>query len=179
MSARGELYADALYELCRDENISDKVLREMKAADAIFKDNPEYIRLLSVPTVSKEERCGILDESFGGRVEPYLLNFMKLLVERGLIREYSVCVKTFRKRFNEDNGILDVTAVTAVPLTPELEKKLRDRISEVTGKKIELTQRVDHALIGGVRLEMDGKRCDGTVRSRLDAIQRTLSAQTL
>ncbi len=179
MSTRGELYANALYELCRDEELSGKVLEEMKVTADILRDNPQYIRLLSVPTVSKEERCGILDESFGGKVEPYLLNFMKLLVERGLIREFDSCVKTYKRRYNDDNGILDVMAVTAVPLTPELEKKLRKRISEVTDKKIELTVRIDRSLIGGVRLEMDGKRYDGTVRSRLDAISRMLSEETL
>ena len=70
--------------------------------------------------------------------------------------------------FNEDNGILPVKAVTAVPLTAEQTKKLCDKLQKNTGKTIELINVVDPACIGGVRLDYDGKRMDDTVQHRLD-----------
>ena len=47
-----------------------------------------------------------------------------------------------------------------------------------TGKTVELVCRVDPAVLGGVRLDYDGKRVDGTVANRLDTI-RTMRKNTV
>ncbi len=179
MSARAETYGQALYELARDEGLSSQILEELGMAVNIFRENPDFTRLLALPSVPKAERCGLLDESFGGRVHEYLLSFLKLLVENGLIRELAACGKAYRRRFNADNGIVEVTATTAVPLTPQLARDLCRKLSEATGKKIDLVQRVDKGLIGGVRLEMNGRRYDGSVKSHLEEIRRSLDAAVL
>ena len=89
-----------------------------------FGEEPDFVRLLSNPSLSKPERCRILDASFRGSVHPYILNFMKILTERGYIRHFSDCCDAFSELYNRDNGILKVTAVTAVALTPAQEEKL-------------------------------------------------------
>ena len=50
---------------------------------------------------------------------------------------------------------------------------------KLTDKTVELTNRIDPACLGGVRLDYDGKRVDGTVRSRLDAIHNMLKNTVL
>ncbi len=179
MTGRAQTYGEALYELCRDEKLSGDVLQELQMTADIFGKNPDFVRLLSLPSVPKAERCGLLDESFGGRVHPYTLSFLKLLVENGVIRELASCEKAYRRRYNEDSGILEVTAVTAVPLTPELREKLAKKLASATGKCIDLTCRVDQDLLGGMRVEMAGKRYDGTVRSRLAELQKSLDSLVL
>ena len=174
MTETARTYGESLYELARDESLDTRIFGELRMAAGILKENPEYEALLSLPSVPKQERCAALDESFGGRVHPYLLNFMKILVENGTIRQLSGCEQAFRRRYNADHGILEVTAVTAVPLSDALREKLRSRLQEKTGKTIELSTRVDKSVLGGVRLEMDGKRLDGTVKNRLDELQASL-----
>lgn len=44
----------------------------------------------------------------------------------------------------------------------------------MTGRTIELDCRVDPACLGGVRLEMEGRQFDGTLRARFDAVRRQL-----
>ena len=53
-------------------------------------------------------------------------------------------------------------------------KALVAKLSAMTGKTVELRTRVDEACIGGVRLDYDGKRVDGTVKSRLDELRGLL-----
>ena len=67
-----------------------------------------------------------------------------------------------------------MTAVTAAPLSDELRRKLESKLSAVSGKTIDLTCRVDPGILGGVRLDWDGKQLDGTVRRRLDDIRDIL-----
>lgn len=179
MTATARAYGEALYELARDEQVSGEILEQLQTAVRLTRENPAYLRLLSLPSLPKEERCGLLDESFRGCAQPYLLNFMKLLVEQGIIRQLAGCEEAYRRRYDADNGILEVTAVTAVLLTDELHRKLQAMLERRTGKTIRLKTRVDPAVLGGVRLELDGKRLDGTIQSRLEAIQAALRGTIL
>ncbi len=168
-------YADALYELARDEGLDEQIYAQLRELQALMEENPDYVRLLSAPNLPKPERLAALDEAFSGRIHPYLLHFLKLLCERGHIRELKDCAIQYRRRRNADLGILDAVAITAVPLRAELREKLRARLQALTGKQIELQYRVDPGVLGGIRLEYDGKALDGTVRSRLAGIEKTLS----
>ena len=168
-------YADALYELAVDEGLTQRLLDGLEKVRGLFGGNPDYVRLLSAPNVPKAERLAALDAAFGGRVHTYLLSFLKLLCERGRLRELDNCALRFRRRYNADRGILEAVAVTAVPLRPALAKKLTDRLVGLTGKQVSLQNRVDPAVLGGIRLEYDGQALDGTTRNRLAGIARTLS----
>lgn len=179
MTQIGNAYAQALYSLAKEEGLTQTVLEELKALNAGFAQEPGFLRLLAAPNLSKEERCGILDESFRDKVHPYVLNFMKILTEKGYVRHFSACCKAYREQYNEDNGILPVCAVTAVALNEAQSKKLTDKLCAITGKAIELTNRVDPRCLGGVRLDYNGKRVDGTVQSRLDAVRALLKNTVL
>ena len=179
MTDAAKNYGGALYELAREEGLSHRILDEISVLKESFAAEPDFPALLSVPSIPKTERCRILDDSFRGNVHPYVLNFLKILTEKGYIREFDRCCQVYRSRYNEDNGILPVTAVTAVPLNEVLRERLVDKLSQVTGKTIDLSCRVDPHTLGGVRLDFDGKQLDGTVRRRLDDIRSILSSTVL
>ena len=174
MTQIGNTYGQALYDLAREEGLSTQILEQLQALDQAFAREQEFLRLLGAPNLPKEERCQILDDSFRSKIEPYVLNFLKLLTEKGYVRYFSDCCRVYREHYNADNGILPVQAVCAVALTGEQEQKLTDKLSHLTGKTIQLTTKVDPSVLGGVRLDYDGKRVDGTVQSRLQALRDML-----
>ena len=179
MTDAANQYGHALYELAHDEGLVPEILSQLEALKGIFEKEPEFPVLLSTPSVPKDERCRILDSTLRGKVHPYLLNFMKILTEKGYMKQFSVCCRVFRQCYNEEQGILCVTAVTSVPLSEPLKQKLTEKLSSVTGKTIDLTARVDSACLGGVRLDFDGKQVDGTVRRRLEDVRNLLKNTVL
>lgn len=182
MTQTAKIYGDALYELVRDEGEPDAagaVLNELDGVRAIFAENPDYLRLLTSASLSKDERCGLLDEAFRGKIAPYLLNFLKILCEKGHLRQLSGCAQEFRARYHDDHGILTATAVTATPLTPALREKLTKKLEQMTGKQIDLQVKVDPRVLGGVRLELDGRQLDGTVKNQFDMLRRELQETVL
>ena len=179
MTQVANTYAQALYSLAKDEGLGTQILEEMSALQQAFTEEPEFLRLLSAPNISKQERCEILDNSFRDRVNPYLLNFMKILTEKGYARHFIDCCKSYREHYNDDNGILTVNAVSAVALSREQKDKLSGKLTRITGKKIELMNRVDPEVLGGIRLDYDGKRVDGTVQNRLDSVRNLLKNTVL
>ena len=179
MTGVGNVYGEALYLLAKEEDRSKTILKELKALDESFSQEPDFLRLLSSPNLPKAERCQILDNSFRGKIDPYLLNFMKILTEKGYIRHFSDCRKGYTLHYNQDNGILSVTAVTAVALSAEQADKLTGKLENITGKTIELVNRVDPGIYGGVRLDYDGQRLDDTVAHRLENIRNLLKNTVL
>ena len=179
MTEVGSVYGEALYSLAREEALSDAILQQLKTLDSCFAQEPDFLRLLGSPNLSKAERCQILDDCFRGKVEAYLLNFLKILTEKGYIRHFGDCVAAYRNIYNQDNGILPVTAVTAVALTAEQTQRLTEKLHGITGKRIDLTNKLDPTVLGGMRLDYDGKRVDDTVSHRLDAVRNMLRSTVL
>lgn len=174
MTGIGINYAQALYSLAEEDAITAEILQQLETLAVSFCEEPGFLRLLDTPNIPKEERCNLLDDSFRGKVHPYVLNFMKILTEKGYARHFCDCVKAYREIYNEKHDILSVTATTAVEMTDGQKEKLQKKLETITGKTVLLLTRLDESCVGGVRLDYDGKRIDGTVRNRLDQIRNQL-----
>ena len=179
MTQIGNVYGESLYMLAKDENLSQHIGEQLKVLQLSFRQEPDYVRLLSTPSLTKAERCRILDDSFRGTVHPYVLNFLKILTEKNYMRHFSDCCDAYLALFNQDNGILPVTAVTAVALSAEQAEKLSEKLGRITGKRIELHNRIDPSCLGGVRLDYDGQRLDDTVSHRMETIRGLLKNTVL
>ena len=162
MTQVGSVYGEALYELACGENQQDEILEQLKALNESFRLSPEFIKLLGSHAISKQERCKVLDDSFRGKINQYVLNFLKILTEKGYMHH-----------------ILSVKAVTAVPLSEKQAQALTQKLTRTTGKTIVLTNRVDPTCLGGVRLDYDGQRLDDTISHRMDSVRELLKNTVL
>jgi len=170
MTETAKRYGSSLYELAVEENMAKEVLDELGVVLNVFKENPDYIKLLSEESISKKERIKLLDDAFSKDMWPYLLNFLKLLCDKGYIGEIKGCANQYKKMYNKDNGIVEATVTSASNLSDEQKNALLQKLIRMSGKKVDVTYYVNPALIGGIRLDMDGKRYDGTAKERIDAI---------
>ena len=174
MTRIASVYAEALYGLTRDEGLCGEILAQLDVLGEAFAKEPDFLRLLSTPSLSKEERLHIVEDSFGGRVHPYLLNFMRILTQKGYMRCFPDCCAAYHSLYNEENGILPVKVVTAAPVTKAQSDRLEAKLNAMTGKKVRLMNVIEPDCLGGVRLEYDGKRVDDTIRHRRDAVHSML-----
>ncbi|MEE0800810.1 MAG: ATP synthase F1 subunit delta [Gemmiger sp.] len=179
MTDLAKRYGDSIFDLAAEEHLEERLLNELDCAVRCIFAEPEYLKLLCTPSVPKKERTALLDEAFGGQMHPYTVNFLKILCEQNAIRELSACAREYRTRYNQAFGILEVCAVAAVPLREESRQKLIARLAEKTGKKIDLTVRVDPGVLGGIRLDLAGTRLDGTVSHRLEELRAEISEVVL
>lgn len=175
MTAAEKEYGEALYELCAEESCDQEVLEQLDMVCALFREEPQYPRILQDPALPKQERLNMLDEAFRGNVHPYLLNFLKILCEKSAVGILPGCAQQVRALYHEAHGLLPVTATSAVALTEEQKTALRSKLSKLTGKTILLENRVDESLMGGVKVTYDGKELDGSVAGRLEALRRVLT----
>lgn len=179
MTQVGSVYGEALYELACSEDLEKTILDEITALDEGFRQEPEFIKLLGSHSIPKAERTKVLDDSFRGKINIYLLNFLKILTEKGYMHHFTHCCQAYTRLYNEKHNILSVRAVTAVPLTDRQTEALTQKLTRMTGKTILLANRVDPTCLGGVRLDYDGQRLDDTVSHRLDSVRELLKNTVL
>ncbi len=168
-------YGEGLYELARDEELRPMLHEQLLDIMAVLKQEPDFIRLLTSRAVERSNRLRVVDETFGDRVHPYIANFMKLLVQKEHFDAFPLCCEWFHQRYNEDYGIVEASVTSAVALTEEQRAALRVRLSKLSGKQVSLNETVDPAVIGGVRVEMDGRRYDNTIQDRLGRLRVSLT----
>ncbi len=174
MTALEKEYGDALYSLAAEENCPDEVLEGLSLAVTAFRENPGYLTLVQNPALPRAERLGLLDEAFSG-VHPYVMNILKLLCEHSALSLAAGALEQFKVLFYQERGILPVEAISAVPLTEEQRRALRDKLAAKTGKTILLETKLDPSLLGGVKLRYEGKELDGTTAGKLFALRRALT----
>ena len=167
-------YGDGLYALTEEEKISREVLEQLLALKDLFREQPDFVRLLGNMSLSKEERVKMLDRVLRGQIHPYLLNFLKILCERCALNESEGCLTAFKTLYNPAHGIVEATVTTAVPLDDEQRARMAEKLSKMTDKLVVLNEKVDESLIGGVLLEMNGQRYDNTLKNRLKSIHSAM-----
>ena len=175
MTGLAREYGEGLYELARDEDLGLLIFEQLDDISALLREQPEFIRLLCSRAVERHTRLKIIAETLDNRVHPYVTNFMKLLVEKEHFDAFLLCAQWFHQRYNEENGIVEAHVTSAVTLTKEELSALRVRLAHISGRQVKLITAVDKSLIGGVRVEMDGRRYDNTIQDRLGRLRRSLT----
>ena len=175
MTETARVYGGSLYELAQEEHLEEKILSEMKEIRALFRENPEYPRLLSEPSIPRKERIGLIDAAFGSQAEPYLVNFIKLLCEKNLLREFGGCQEAFQRRYYAAHNIAEAVVTSAASLSKEQEELLKKKLETMSGKTVVMELKTDPSVLAGVRVELDGKLFDGTVKGRLSELSRRIS----
>jgi len=174
----GRAYGGALYALAEDEQLENELLTHLDEVCKLLADNPNYVRLIKDKAIAKAERLTLLDGAFGGRIHPYLLNFMKLLCERGAFGEMPACRAEYVSCYNNKHGIIPVKVISAEPLSEAQTARLKEALERKTSKQVTLDIHVDVSLGGGLRVEMAGKCYDNTLESRMDHLRRALAARS-
>ncbi len=64
--------------------------------------------------------------------------------------------------------------LTALPLTRTQHAAIESRFSGMLGEEVSLAVREDQKLLGGVRVELNGKVYDGSLRGQLQNVLCTL-----
>lgn len=164
-------YGSALFDAASEHGETDSVYEAAKQLSAIFKENPDYIKLLSAPSLPKPERITLAKQSLSGNVPDTLCAFVQLLCERGYLRSFSDCVAEYMSLYDAAHHTIIAEVTSAVPLLPEEEERLRAKLERMSGKAVRLSAHVDASLLGGMTVLMNGTLYDGSIKGNMKEIK--------
>ncbi len=167
-------YANALFLLAKEEDNVKKYLEEMKEVEEILTKDPKTLECFSSYQISHEDIYSILDTSFKELECKSILPFLKLLVSKHLISSIHEISSCFYSLCNDYLGIKEGLIYSTLPLTKEEVKEIEKTLGERLSSKVYLVNKIDHNLIGGVKIVLDDKIYDGSILNKVDSLRKKL-----
>ena len=174
MEEIAEVYARALFEAARDSDVLDRVHDELgQFADALDESRELQVFLFSPYFSSDEKKDGV--RRIVSDADERLLNFLELLAERHRMPTLFRIRRILDRMWAEENKLLPVTVTSAVDLDESLVQDIGRSIEEQTGRRVELSSKVDPDVLGGLQVRVGNMVLDATVRNRLEQLRKQVA----
>ena len=168
-------YAEALFQLSEEENITKEIYNELHDVVEVIKNNKELDNVLKSPLVAKNEKTQLIEALFNNKINNDLKNFLKILVEKGRISSLKSIELTFKELLNDKHNIIEGTVISAIALTEKQVKELEEKLSKKYNTNVTLENEVDQSILGGVLVRLGNTQIDGSVKTRLNNIKDQLT----
>ncbi|MBS4223425.1 F0F1 ATP synthase subunit delta [Lederbergia citrea] len=170
-----ERYALALFQLAKEHNIVQKMEEELRVVRKAVQENPAFITLLTSPNMSLHEKKNLLQSVFSG-VSPFVSHTLMLLIDRHRESDIADVAGSFIELANKENGIAEATVYTVRPLTAlEADSVSASFAPKVGRRSLNIENIVDTNLLGGMKVRIGNRIFDGSLRGKLDRLERTLT----
>ena len=163
-------YARAIIETAADPKA---VRDDLISVSEALKANPALRQALGNPGVPPANKKAIFAEVFQGLASP-LPRLIDKLIDSGQVGLFPEIVQRYRAEWYARNNVHAARVITALPLGDEESQSVRKAIETAVSGSVEMETSIDPALIGGLRVEVDGHLFDGTVKARLSALRKHL-----
>ena len=166
-------YAKALYKFAIENGKSEVVYEEMKVVVSSFEANPDLLKVLANPYVSKDDKGNLLLAAAGDKREEAYENFVKLILENKRECYAYHCALAYRQIYRKENNISQVEVVTAAKLGDDELNKICNIVQEsYKGKTLEFTYTINPDIIGGFIINLDGKVYDNSIKTQLERLKK-------
>ena len=174
MEEIARVYARSLFEVAKEHGVLDDVREQLgQFADAVNESRDLQVFLFSPYFSSQEKKEGIGKIVDGA--DERVLRFLELLAERHRMPAIFRIRRRIDKLWAEENELLEVTVSSAVELDEKTVKGIGKQIEKQTGRKVDLTARVEPDLIGGLVLRVGNMVMDASVRARLERLRKQVA----
>ena len=174
MSVVGDRYAESLFDLAKEENKVTQYLDDIKLVGEVLDSDPQIVQFFNHVLIENDKKIQLLDQSFKGNVDQYVLNFLKLLVQSRRIRYIDDIVKSYIKLSNQYLGIEEGMIYTPYELTDQQIKDIEKAISQKENKKVTLKVSIDPSLLGGIKVQIANRIYDGTIKNKVEMLKKEL-----
>lgn len=160
-------------DLAIERNELDAVMKDIAAFLESTKNRDLYLMLKS-PIINPDKKMSILNALFGSKLGKTTMAFFDIIIRKGREMYLPEIASDFHKQYKEYNKVSTVKIITASPLTAQALEEIKARLlqSDITMDKVEITEKVDPALIGGFVIEVGDKRYDASVAHKLELLKK-------
>lgn len=173
----GDVYAKAFLGFAEDSGKLDKLVDELESVVGVFNELPEFRAAMESPRIDLGDKFKMLDKAFKKKCSKGMLNFLKLVTERGRFDCLNSILGSTVKAHDEMAGRVKATLTTASEVTKDVRKSVEKKLSKILGKEVKLDCVVDSEIIGGMVVRVGDTVYDGSVVNQLEQV-RTRAVQS-
>jgi F-type H+-transporting ATPase subunit delta len=169
------VYAQAALDAFSGAAEQETLLYELDAVvDEVLKPEPRIEQMFASELISDEDKIGMLDRLFGGRLSTGTLNFLKVLARHKRLNLIRNVAMACRELWQERSGRTPVDLETAFPVDPALEGEILSAFSHALGSDPVVQSRVNPELISGFVIRIGDRVYDASVRTRLEQMRQAM-----
>ena len=175
MEELARVYSEALFGAAREHEKIDLIREQL----ALFVQALEGNRTLSTfffsPSFSTREKQEALDRVLVGADE-ILGNFLKVLIVNLRLPVIFRIRRLYETLWRQHNRLLPVEVTSAIELDEDVAQSIAERVEQQTGQRVELTQRVDEDILGGLVVRVSNMILDASIRNQLERLRRQVAS---
>ena len=171
-------YAKATLAYANENKFSDKVAKEMQELIELHESSRQLNGLLSNPFLPNTKKQSIL-RSIVPNPSDVTKKLLSLLISNNRLFLLKEVAKSYINLFNEQQGELNATVISAIPLTQNLEKQIHGKLEDFSGKKISLLNKIDKSLLGGFILKIGDMEFNSSLAYKLKTFKAKLTSNIM
>ena len=168
-------YARALLKSALEQHIEEQVYQEMLTLSQSYLKVPELRFTIDNPMLEKSKKEALLVTAAGGDISPLTKRFISLVLSEDRESTIHFMAASYVTLYRKHNNITRGKLITAVPVTPQIERRMREKVESRTNGTVEFQTEVNPEIIGGYILEYDTYRLDASIQNQLRSILAQLS----
>jgi F-type H+-transporting ATPase subunit delta len=174
MEELARVYSEALFDAARGQGKLD-LLREQlgQLVDALDQSSELSVFFFSPLFSTREKKDGI--EGMLQGADEIFVNFLKVLIDNHRMPVIFRIRRQYERLWREENRLLPVEVTSAVELDDETVRLIRERVEQQTGRRVELTRRVDDGILGGLIVQVSNLILDASIRNQLERLRRQVA----
>jgi F-type H+-transporting ATPase subunit delta len=174
-------YANGLASHAREQNALEDVRADLNTlADLLDPERGEIAAaelpdLLASPAIPDADKIRITDTLCAKlEIGKIVSQFLNVLIRKKRINIVGEIARQYDRIASDLQGVANAVAESAAPLTPAQEEDLNAALARATGRRVQLSVRVDPELVAGLRVRLADRVIDGTLAGRLDRLGERL-----
>ena len=172
----GEPYAQALMSLAQQHNLTNQFGDTFRSLSSLLTESREFKDFVLNPVIKEEDKKAVLRQVLGSDANPYLVNFMMLLVDKRRIVFLEPIVEQYLDLLRKLNETVLAEVTSATELNEEQQQNLVEKVKAIANARdVELKTSVDPDLIGGGIIKVGSKVIDASLRGQLRRISISLN----
>lgn len=169
-----ERYAQALLELVSDNLSKEDILKELLDITESVKSSGDLNKVMTSPVISNNEKKNVISKLFENTTNKVILNFLKLLVDKNRFSMLESITKEYKNEINRLNNLLSINVTSAIDLTEDEKSAIKDKLSNILNKNIELEWATNPDIIAGLVFEVGDNIIDNSLRHKLQDLSRNI-----
>jgi F-type H+-transporting ATPase subunit delta len=169
-------YAQAAFELGLERNELEAWERDLDFLGSAL-EGREAVDFVASHKITPEAKLDFLRRATG-ETSPLPWNLVRLLASKGRLALLPQIAERFRALLDEHRGVAHAKVLTAVAMSADEQRSLEQKLSQLTGKRVDIQTFEAPEIIGGIVARIGDTLIDGSTRTKLISLKRQLAGSS-
>ena len=167
-------YGNALFQAAKEVDGVGLIKEEAEALLLVFEQEKDLPAFLNTPTIAAAEKKKVITKIFEGKICLELLDLLYVLIDKRRTRHFQKIVEAYKDMINKEEGFSYGKILSVSPLCEDRLARFEEETRKLLKMNVKLENVTAPDLIGGVKIFIDGKVIDASIKGRLFSLKHNM-----